>query len=305
MKWIVFFLLGFFFGVNPTVAQAPRGVFLTDTMEIGQPFQYSLRVRHPASLELLFPDTARHFRPFLVRDVDIFTTSTDATGSLDSVVYTLVSFETGQAQQLRVPVFTVNSPQDCTAFFSNTDTIYLRERIQTTRLDTLQLSTETQVIALRQQMNYPFLLTILAGIVAVAGVVYLLFGKAINTRLALYRMRRQHQEFERAYLRLTRNLNPDTASESVGKTIIIWKEYLEWLEDKPFSTMTTREMADSMLDDRLADALKEIDGVVYGGMYSDQTQASLRVLREIADHSYQRQRAKIAEAQQKKLPTND
>ena len=36
--------------------------------------------------------------------------------------------------------------------------------------------------------------------------------------------------------------------------MIAWKEYLEWLEQKPFSTMTTREIADAIYDSRLADA---------------------------------------------------
>ncbi len=289
----LFLIHSSFFILCSASAQPPRGRFLTDTVEIGKPFRYALSIRHRAVQEVFFPDTARHFAPFLVRDIALFSTVTDTLGSLDSVVYTLVSFEIKPLQTLRVPVFLLKNTKDCTAVFSNTDTVRLRERIATNRPDTLRLATQTEVAPLQPQMNYPFLVTILAILGALTGLIFVVFGKSINRQLRLYRYYRQHYDFDRLYSRLTRNINPDNASVNAGKAVIAWKEYLEWLEQKPFSTMTTREIADAIYDSRLADALKEMDGVVYGGMYSDRTQMSLRILYEIADSAYRRQRLRI------------
>lgn len=279
-------------------AQTPNGVFLTDTIEIGKPFQYSLSVRHRPNVEVIFPDTARDFSPFLVRTIEIFSTRTDARGSLDSSVYTLISFETRPTQTLQVPILLLRTPTDSAVVRSNVDTIRLRERIQTQRPDTLRLSTNTSVVPLRQQMNYPLLMTILVGLCALAGVLFLFFGGTIRTRVRRYQLYRQYLNFQRAFNRLARNTGPETAHEDAGRAVVIWKKYMERLERKPFTSLTTREIVELVQDNRLADALKEIDGVIYGGVYSDQTQQSLRVLIEVADSAYQRNRVQLVEAKQ-------
>ncbi|MGA0556077.1 hypothetical protein ACO2Q8_05460 [Larkinella sp. VNQ87] len=274
-------------------AQTPKGIFLTDTIEIGKPFQYALSIRHRASVDVLFPDTARHFVPFLVRDISIFSTKTDARGSLDSSVYTLISFETRPIQTLQVPITLLRTPTDCTVVCSNVDTVRLRERIQTSRPDTLRLSTHTQVVALKQQMNYPLLMVIVMGFCALTGLLFLFFGRTIRTRIRQYQFYRQYLNFQRAFERLTRDIGPETAHDDAGRAVIIWKKYMERLERKPFTSLTTREIVELVQDDRLADALKEIDGVIYGSMYSDRTQQSLRILSEVADRAYRRRSVQI------------
>lgn len=281
--------------LTPSKAQLPKGVFLTDTIEIGKPFQYSLSIRHRPSVDVLFPDTARRFSPFLVRDISIFSTRTDAKGSLDSSVYTLVSFETGPVQTLRVPVYLLRTPTDCTVVLSNLDTIRLRERIQTQRPDTLRLSTTTAVVSLQQQMNYPLLMTIVVGVCLLAGILFLFFGKSIRTRIRRYQLYRQYLDFQRSFARLTRGIGPETAHEDAGRAVVIWKKYMERMERKPFTSLTTREIVESVQDIRLADALKEIDGVIYGSVYSDQTQQSLRILNEVADDAYRRSSVQLQE----------
>ncbi|GAB3324063.1 hypothetical protein GCM10027299_20990 [Larkinella ripae] len=281
----------------PLHAQVPKGLFLTDTIEIGKPFQYSLSIRHRANTDVLFPDTARHFAPFLVRNLAIFSTKTDARGSLDSSVYTLISFETSPAQTLQVPVFLLRAPTDCTVVRSNIDTVQLRERVQTARPDTLRLSTDTQVVTLRQQMNYPLLMTIVMGLCGLAGLLFLFFGRTIRTRVRRFRLYRQYMDFQRTFNRLTRGIGPETAHDDAGRAVVIWKKYMERLERKPFTSLTTREIVELVQDNRLADALKEIDGVIYGSVYSDQTQQSLRILNEVADSAYRRSSVQLLEVQ--------
>ena len=92
-----------------------------------------------------------------------------------------------------------------------------------------------------------------------------------------------------------RNARDKNNIKDAEKALIVWKNYLERLEKKPFATYTTREIMDNMTDDLLADALKDMDGVVYGQAKSNNMYASLEVLKEGAKRMYKQKRQKIRE----------
>ncbi|GAA4448407.1 hypothetical protein GCM10023189_06190 [Nibrella saemangeumensis] len=279
----------------------PVGYFLTDSFEVGRPFRYSLSVRHPAHQEVVFPDTARQFAPFVVRELNVYPTRTDSTGSLDSAVYTLISFGTASAYLLRMPVYLVNAT-DCTALWASVDTVFLRSALQTSRLDTLQLATTTTIAPVKQQLNYPYLLTALLITALVAGIIYSIFGKSIERHWALYLLYQRHMRFLKEYNRLIRGMDPDTAADTANRMVVLWKIYLQKLKNKSFTSLTTREIVEQIADDRLADALKEVDRMVYGGTFSPQSQAALRVLRDVATQAYYRRREKIKPLSPTRIP---
>ena len=277
------------------------GHFLDDTLEIGRPVRYSLSWRHSPTQDAIFPDTARAFAPFLVRDVVLFPTETQQSISRDSAVYTLVSFVTAPAQTLRVPVQLV-SQTDCTRLWSGTDTIRLRSQLQTARPDTLVLATDTTVKPLRQQLNYPVLAAVLLGIAAGAALSYALFGRLIAQRLRLYRFAQRHNVFRRSYDRLTGGIRVETAGEAANQALILWRGYLQYLQDEPFNSLTSREIIGQLQktgvmpvnDEQLAQALYETDRVIYGGAFSDQSALSLQLLRGVAIALYHRRRERMA-----------
>ena len=266
----------------------PIGHFLTDTIELGRPFQYALTVRHPAAQDVFFPDTARQFAPFLVQNVAVFPTKTLADVSTDSAVYTLVSFEVSRARVLQVPVYLANK-QDCTAVLSLPDTVFLRSSLPlTNQPDTLALATRTEPVPLPQQFNYPYLALVATGIGVLLGAIYILFGKAIQRRWYRFQLTRRHAQFLTTYNRLTRNLGPESARDTSNEAIVLWKKYLERIENQPYTSLTSREIADRIRDDRVADALRETDRIVYGGSFTDQSPLALRTLRDVAVNAYER-----------------
>ena len=105
---------------------------------------------------------------------------------------------------------------------------------------------------------------------------------------------RRYDDFQKLFQRLSRGTD-DTKKrlENIEKAIVLWKKYLERLENKPFTTFTTKEILDNLKDNRLADALREIDATVYGGVYSKKTIASLQVLQELAEGIYRERRAEM------------
>lgn len=273
----------------------PVGRFLTDTIDIGRPFQYTLSFWHRAGEDVFFPDTSSSFTPFRVLAMSVFPTRTQQANtpgamSLDSALYTLVSFSTRPLQPLQVPVRMTNGP-DSVILLATPDTIFLRSHLRSAaQPQTLSLITETAVVPLRQQFNYPYLLLALLTLSVALGIVYGLFNQAIRRQWQLYKIDQRHIRFLKEFNRLTLTINADSAAEVANKAIIRWKTYLERLEKQSYSSLTSREIADRFGDEYLTEALRETDQIIYGGAFSEQSQSALRVLRETADQLYQQQR---------------
>ncbi|WP_461067306.1 hypothetical protein [Spirosoma horti] len=281
-----------------------RGYFLVDSIEIGRPFRYSLTYRHPANIDVLFPDTARYFAPYRVQKVAVFATSTTGVGpaavSRDSAVYTLVSFETDSIQLLQVPV-RVLSATDCTAQWTQLDTVFLRSKLPLTLPDSLaaqslRLATDTKLAPLQQQFNY---VALAAGFISASlglGVLYLLFGRLARRQWRLYLFNRRHARFLGEYTRLSDQLSSFTAAETANEAVLAWKAYLEQLDPQPYMSLTTPELADRLRDERVASALREADRMIYGGTYTPQSQSALQVLKEVATQMYLQGRTKLMQS---------
>ena len=286
---------------QPSVHSRVRGHFLTDSLEIGRPFRYSLTYWHPPRIDALFPDTSKAFLPYRVQKVDVYATQTTGTGALavsrDSAVYTLVSFETDSIQLLRVPIRAINDI-DCTAQWTQTDTVFLRSKLRPLQLNstnpqTTTLATETKLVPLQQQFNYAVLAKGLLSISVVAALLYGLFGRTIRRQWRLYQLNRRHLRFLQNYNQLILHLNSLTASETANQAVVMWKIYLERLDRQPYIALTTPELAERMNNERVTDALREADRMIYGGTFSTQSQPALWTLRDIATQVYHRSRARL------------
>jgi hypothetical protein len=78
----------------------------------------------------------------------------------------------------------------------------------------------------------------------------------------LYRMGREHSHFRNAFEKLTRSIKPDNAVVTVENAVILWKKYMEVLEEKPFSTYTTKEIIEIIPNQQLAQALQHTDRIL-------------------------------------------
>ena len=306
-------LFVFLYGWLPVVGQSSvpilEGHFLTDSIEIGRPFRYSVAYQHPATADILFPDTARHFAPYRVQKVAIFATQTTGDGpsaiSRDSAVYTLVSFGTDSAQLLRVPVRLINT-SDCTVVWTQMDTVFLRSKLPVGLADSLAprslaLATETKLAPLQQQFNY--LALAIGGILAtlLAGLLYWLFGQAVSRQWRLYWLSRRHAFFLQEYTRLSNRINSFVAAETANQAVVMWKIYLEQLDPQPYMSLTTPELAERMNDERVTNALREADQMIYGGNFTSQSQAALQVLQDVATEMFLKCREKIRTENRRKM----
>lgn len=270
-------------------AQKPVGRFLTDSVEIGRPFYFTLSYHHDPSLEVFFPDTTYNFYPFEMVRRDFFPTSTSDNISLDSAVYTLVSFEISKTQKLDLPIYLL-SKRDCTAIFSLTDSVFLKEMIKTS-VDSLALKTDTKLLSVRQQINYLQIIIYFLGALGGGIVVYALFGRYIRKQYRLFLFSRKHKEFQANYKKYARATLDDV---TIGNALVLWKKHLEWLEKRPYTSYTTKEIISRLPNERLEEALKEVDSAIYGGILSTQMPLAMGILLDKATELYKQRKEELA-----------
>lgn len=279
-----------------TFAQSlkPQGEFLTDSIEVGKPFLYALSFKHAPDNEVFFPDSSFSYAPFEILSRKSFTSVTNGTGksTLDSAIYQFVTFDVSKAQILSVPVFVYNH-RDCTAVFTIPDTILLRSKNLAALTEDNSLKPETTLTSLRNDFNFSMLLGYIGLAIAAIGAINWVFGKDINKQWRLIKLQRRHLEYLRSFNRLLRNAREKNNIKDAENAIIVWKNYLERLERKPFATYTTREIMDNMPDDSLAEALKNMDGIIYGQVKSNNMHVFLEELKTGATRLYRAKRRQI------------
>lgn len=262
----------------------PIGTFLADSIKVGYPVEYALSLKHPADMEIIFPDSSFDFSPFEWKEKAYFPTRTDSTGSLDSVVYTLVSFQLDSLQELRLPVFIINQ-QDCTAVYTQPDSVFFQS-ILPARPNSLQVKSNLSYLPVKTHFNYGYIIVIITGVTVTALIVYAAFGKRIQRQYKLYVISREHNNFWAAYERLTRNITTGNAVSNVENAVILWKNYMELLENKPFSTYTTKEIIEVIPNPQLAEALQHTDRIIYGQMASVESVRHTSILAYVAKRAY-------------------
>lgn len=279
------------FAGHLSVAQQPKGHFLSDSVKIGSPLVYSLSIRHSGKDEIIFPDKTYNFSPFELISKKYFPTHTDKNGSIDSVVYTLMSFEVDKVQRLSLPVYRI-TPKDCTALYTRPDSVIFHEMI-TGPPDTLSLKANTRYRAVKPEINYAYLILSILGLGVLTGLLYLAFGKRIRKQFRLYQMGRRHTDFLQAIEKFNAGKFEGSPTQMMEKIVVTWKKYIETLEDKPYSTYTTKEISDSIPDKPLAEALKDIDRTIYGGQSFDPNTRSVYTLQHFAVQLYIQRRKEL------------
>ncbi|PWJ55272.1 hypothetical protein CLV98_11441 [Dyadobacter jejuensis] len=278
------------------VNQQPVGYFLNDSLVIGRPVYFSLSYRHATTDEIFFPDSTYDFAPFEMVGKKTFSSVTDGGLTLDSALYELTSFEVATIQSLRLPLFLYNG-RDCTQIFCKPDTLFLKNA------DRILLQNQTAVepmavlVPLEDEFNVSVALGTLALVIGFGTLIYWVFGRDIYKQWQLLKLQRRHLEYLRSFNRLLRSTREKENTKDAEKAIIIWKNYLERLEKKPFATYTTREIIDNMPDAKLAEALRNLDGIIYGQVKSSKMNVFLEVLKDGGTKIYKNRRKQILERQ--------
>jgi hypothetical protein len=240
------------------------GLFLKDTIQIGEEVPYSLSVYYPRSYNIIFPDSTYNFQPFEYHNRKYSETLSDSVVSFDSVVYYLSTFEIDTIQYLQLPIF-INQDEDSAAIYPARDSINIFHIIREMP-DSVKLKENTAFFKIQKTFNYPvffFVIGILL-IIIVAG--FLLYGKRLAKWIRILMMKRNHKKFiNRFYIKLGA-LRDHQAGIEPEEILGVWKKYMEKLEKEPYTKLTSKELIALHADQRLKDNLRSIDRYIYGNI---------------------------------------
>lgn len=270
------------------------GQFQADSFKIGEPVAYSFTARYPQHLTLLFPDSLYNFAPFEFDKKAFFSTKTTNGISYDSTVYYLTSFELDKIQKLALPAYIV-SVRDCTAIAAEADSIYLVEvaDLPTDSINAQNLPLKTDLLYedVWYQFNYYIGVIILIGVAVISLIVWLAFGKRIIKYFKVKKIIKKHQQFIQTFSEHIEQLINNNSSERTEQTVLLWKRYMEQLDKKPYTKLTTRETIAVTPDEVLRESLKSIDGAIYG--HSQNVIASLEYLKKFSENQFQKRLAEV------------
>jgi hypothetical protein len=270
------------------------GKFLADSIKIGEPVAYSFTARYPQHLTLLFPDSTYTFYPFEFGRKVFFSTQTTNGFSYDSAVYYLSSFELDEIQKLSLPAFVV-SVRDCTVVAAEPDSVFLVGLAEippdTLSAQNLPLKTDILYEDVWHQFNYFIVLIILTSLTVLTLVIWIVFGKRIIKYFKVKKFIKKHQEFINSFTLHIQQLSLSDSPEKTEKTVLLWKKYMEYLERKPYTKLTTRETVSVTPDEMLGKSLKHIDGAIYG--HNQNVLNALEYLKQFSENQFQKRLAEV------------
>jgi hypothetical protein len=262
----------------------PKGHILADSMKIGEAFEYALSIQYPKHSEVIFPDSTFDYSPYEFYGKRYFPTRQDSVFAYDSVVYSLASFEIDPVQVVQLPVFMLHGA-DSVEVLPLPDSIVLQQMV-THVPDSLNLRENVSFHKVPLAFNYPYLMIGSVVLVVLLVGIYLIFGKSIRKKIQLYRLRKEYEKFSAAFDKGISKLKKDQQAQLIEEVLVVWKQYMEKLEDRPFTKYTTREILKSGYGEALKDVLSNIDKAIYGHYDSDAMHKNFEKLEDFTEDRY-------------------
>jgi hypothetical protein len=122
-------------------------------------------------------------------------------------------------------------------------------------------------------------------------VVWIVFGKRIRRYFILKRLNKAHVDFLHRFADALHQMQNGFSVNGAESALVIWKRYMEGLEEKPYTKYSSKEILHLLDDKNLAVALRAIDRMVYGGIGSD-TEA-FNELREVSRSHFNEKLKKV------------
>jgi hypothetical protein len=280
------YLLSFFILNIATfcLAQKPVGKFIDKKLWVGKPVQFAYVYEHNNNSDLVFPDSNYNFKPFKYAASEYFPTKNNGLKSIDSVIYTLITFEIDSVYTLSLPIVNLKSKQKV---YSVPTKIAMQNFVGKVDLLKPKVKPTLSFYLVPNDFNFPKLLYYLGVLLISALVFFVFFGKRLKKLAKIILFNFKHREFTSGFKKLSKL---PKNNKNISGAIVIWKYHMEWLLKKPFSTMTTKEITARLKNERLDDALKEFDAALYGGQISDQMPFAFNILYDIASDTFKTQK---------------
>lgn len=266
-----------------------RGGFLSDSLKIGERTAYYVSAHYPSELNVLFPDSTHGFAPFEYDNKEYFLTKTTDGVSVDSTVYYVTTFEVDRVQYLSLPVYVAHG-SDCTVFHTGVDSVLITQFVahvpDTVATEQLPLRATTTYQKVFYNINVWMVVIIVGAVVILLLVGWILFGKKIRRYFVTKRLLRNHTAFLNRYNAVVAQLSARFSSPATESALATWKRYMEQLESRPYTKLTTKETQGLLGEPAITNDLSQIDRAIYG--HNTQVVDSLENLKKFADQQFRR-----------------
>lgn len=281
-----FFLFILFFVASIQVSAQKvqvSGYFTKDSARLGERVGYVLKASYPQAAQLIFPDSAFDFSPFVFLEKKTFVSATTEGITQDSAVYFLSNFSLEPSSYLALPVYELNRYDSITHYTTDAE---LKLKLNLDSIpEQLQFKENNVYQPLDKPFNWFVFTSIIGGILLVFGILFFVFAERIKRLFRKNRERLRWIQFERKWKKLSDLLqqkpNQSTADEAIG----LWKGYMEHLRAQPIQEWTSSEIAAALDDKEVFKALRTIDMIIYAGAEGD-TSAATSYLLEVAKANY-------------------
>ncbi|MDX1627190.1 MAG: hypothetical protein R3345_00740 [Fulvivirga sp.] len=269
----------------------PRGLFLEDSIKIGQPVGFALSLKYPADLDIVFPDSLFDYSPYELEKKTYVPTRTDGQMNYDSAVYYLTTFEIDTVQYFKLPIF-IKHQNDSTLIYTQEDSIILKQLVtevpDSVSAEAAPLKEKTDYIQVPLAFNYPYFIIGAITLLVLALIIYFLFGEKIKTAFLLRKLNKSHQKFLTQYDKLLKGL--DRPNDQLAENILFhWKNYLEKLERRPYTKLTTKEILKKYRSpNKIAEDLKTMDKAIYANIQDHHLKESYHALRSFAEEQFEK-----------------
>lgn len=283
-KVIITLLLVFSSLVGTSQEVKIRGGFIEDGMKLGQNIHYWMSATYPKELELILPDSNFNFYPFEYSNKKYYPSSLKNGLVEDSAVYTLQSYEIDKVQYLGLPAFLLKNG-DTTIVRARQDSILFFELVKQVS-DTTSLKENLAYQEVPTQFNFPLLWIILAVVLILALAVFLIFGKRLRRSWKLRRLRKEYIRFSDRLTGHIHSLKSNPEWTTAEQAVADWKRFLEMLEDRPYTKLTTKEIMKLEYTKELKETLRNIDRSVYGKVINEELYKEFQAVEDFTQHRY-------------------
>lgn len=280
-KKVYSFIIIFFLVFSAGFAQkiTPKGRFLKDSVQIGEPIEFVLSIKYPKTMEIIFPDSLYNFFPFELTKKTYFPTKSDSVFSVDSAIYYLSTFEIDSVQYLKMPVYKINE-FDSLVLWTISDSIILKHAVESIP-DSVIMVTNTNYVEVPMAFNYPYATIALIILVILVVILWFVFGKTVTNKIQIYRLKKRNLKFIETFDNLITNNFLNTE-----EILILWKAYLEKLTGEPYTKLTTTEIVSLLKYSNVETALTAIDRNIYGPKDDSLLTDAYQTLKDISQEEY-------------------
>src|SRR5690606_31211091 len=132
------------------VAQKPRAFFFEDSVVIGREVRMAMSYQHAGKSDIVFPDSSFDFSPFRYFSSQLFETRTQGGESLDSVIYTLVTYSLDSVLHLQPYIRNLQSGE---RIYTDSTRIHRKFSISQEDLIAPEVKNTTEVFHVRKELN--------------------------------------------------------------------------------------------------------------------------------------------------------